>query len=240
MFILVLVLSACSSARPTDTAALTTATAIPTEPVMTPITATEVMAATAMPAAETPVSGTPTTGAAAQTNQGIAIRDPWVHPPMDAIAITPGAGQGQMPGQGPGQGQMPGQGQGQSRGQGPGQGRGQGPGQRDGLLAGPDTSSLFMTLVNQNSTPVALTGVSTDVAGTVQLAQIQPVQQIQPVEQIEVPANGQIEIAPGPGYQMLLLDLTRELQLDEMLNFTLTFQDGSTIEISAPVRMPMS
>ncbi len=226
MSILVLVLSACSSARPTDTAALTTATAIPTEQIMTPITATEVMAATAMPAAETPVSGTPTTGAVApaQTAQGIEIRDPWVHPPMDAIAVTPGTGQGV----GPGQGQMPGQGQGYM------------PRQSGGLPAGPESSSLFMTLVNQNSTPVALTGVSTDIAGTVQLAQIQPVQQVQAIEQIEVPANGQVEIAPGPGYQVLLLDLTRELQRDETITFMLTFQDGSVIEISALVRMPMS
>lgn len=103
---------------------------------------------------------------------------------------------------------------------------------------GDDASSLFLTLVNQGNTATTLTNVQTDAAETVAFYRVQPPQQFSPIEAIELPAGEQVTLAPGPGSHIVLQNFTREVQVGDTIDLTLTFMQAGQITTQAEVRMP--
>ncbi len=101
-------------------------------------------------------------------------------------------------------------------------------------------SAAYMTLVNTGNAADRLIRATTDAAATVELHTVimeNEVAQMRPVEAIEVPANGRTELKPG-GYHVMLLDLTRDLQVGDTVRLTLTFERAGDIQVDAPVREP--
>lgn len=55
------------------------------------------------------------------------------------------------------------------------------------------------------------------------------------VDKIEVPANGKQELKPG-SYHIMLIDLKKPLKEGETLSLEVFFEDGSSLNIKAPVQ----
>ncbi len=63
------------------------------------------------------------------------------------------------------------------------------------------------------------------------------VMKMRAVPHIEVKAHGQTELKPG-SFHVMLIDLTAPLNEGDKVPIGLTFDDGSTIAIEAPVKKP--
>lgn len=59
--------------------------------------------------------------------------------------------------------------------------------------------------------------------------------QMRPVEKIEIPADGQVELAPG-GLHIMLIGLQRALQPGDSIEVTLNFEQGDPLTVTATVR----
>jgi hypothetical protein len=52
-----------------------------------------------------------------------------------------------------------------------------------------------------------------------------------------VPAGGQVELKPG-GYHVMLIGLTRDLNVGDKFPVTLEFASGAKLQVEAEVRQP--
>jgi hypothetical protein len=64
------------------------------------------------------------------------------------------------------------------------------------------------------------------------------VMKMRPVAAIDIKAKGEALLQPG-GLHVMLIDLKEPMKDGEKIAITLGFDDGSSKEISAPVRRPM-
>lgn len=96
-------------------------------------------------------------------------------------------------------------------------------------------SGAFMTLANASSIPYALTSVSFNAAGVVELHETSmngTMMQMRRISQIDIPANGSVELKPG-SYHVMLMGLNKGLTAGTTETLTLTFSDNSqkTVEV---------
>lgn len=112
-------------------------------------------------------------------------------------------------------------------------------GQHGGMNMGSGSNSAaYMTLVNQTDTSDALISATTDVAETVELHTViddNGVMKMRPVEKIDLPAGGEQQLKPG-GFHIMLLNIKKDLNEGDTVHLTLTFQNGGTLEVDAPVK----
>lgn len=108
----------------------------------------------------------------------------------------------------------------------------------------PPTQSVtgaFMVLVNTSDADRAAVSAESSVAGTVELhTHIQDggVMRMRQVEKIDVPAGGMMELKPG-GFHLMIIDLKESLEIGQMVDIKLNFDDGSSTEIQAEVKSVM-
>ena len=101
-------------------------------------------------------------------------------------------------------------------------------------------SAAFMVISNSGSAPRQLLKAQSPVAKTVELhnhVNENGVMKMRPVTHIVVPAHGKAELKPG-SYHVMLIDLKAPLKEGEAVPLTLSFDDGSTQRVDAPVRKP--
>ena len=94
-----------------------------------------------------------------------------------------------------------------------------------------------MTLANASSTPYALTSVSFNAAGMVELHETSmngKMMQMRRISQIDIPANGSVELKPG-SYHVMLMGLDKGLTAGTTETLTLTFSDNSQKTVEASV-----
>ncbi len=99
-------------------------------------------------------------------------------------------------------------------------------------------SAAYMTITNEGSKPVRLVAVSTPIAGRAQLhtTRIEDgVMKMRPVKAIEIGPGQTVELEPG-GYHVMLLGLEEPLRLDDHFDLTLTFDNGTTVDVVVHVR----
>jgi len=60
---------------------------------------------------------------------------------------------------------------------------------------------------------------------------------MQPQENVPIPAQGQVSFKPG-GLHVMLIGLTQDLNVDDTLALTLTFQNAGTLQLEVPVKTP--
>lgn len=107
---------------------------------------------------------------------------------------------------------------------------------------GTPTTGAFMTIKNSGSADRKLLRVDSPIAKTVELhnhINDNGVMKMRPVKEIDVKSNGQAELKPG-SYHVMLIDLKQALQEGEKVPMTLSFDDGSTKSIDAPVKKPQA
>ncbi len=103
----------------------------------------------------------------------------------------------------------------------------------------PSMSAAFMTIDNDGTESVTLTGASTPVAGMVEIHEMAMADGAMTMQAL----SGGLEIAVGRGkvlepggYHVMLMDLQSELAAGDEVELTLEFSDGSTKELVVPVK----
>lgn len=103
---------------------------------------------------------------------------------------------------------------------------------------GQPNSAAFMTIVNTGDSDHSITSASSPVAETVELhthTNENGVMEMRQIDKIDLPAKGRAELAPG-GLHIMLIGLRQELKPGENAQLTLTFDDGSTAIVDAPIQ----
>lgn len=103
---------------------------------------------------------------------------------------------------------------------------------------GQPTSGAFMLLKNGGEADHALVQASSPAAQVVELhTHINEggMMKMRQVERIDVQAGGETPLQPG-GYHVMLINLTGPLAPGAMIPITLTYEDGSSETVEAPVR----
>ncbi|WP_316366494.1 copper chaperone PCu(A)C [Candidatus Thiodiazotropha sp. CDECU1] len=103
---------------------------------------------------------------------------------------------------------------------------------------GQPNSASFMVLHNKGDKGSALMSASTPAADVVELhthTMEEGMMRMRKVEKIDLPAGEVVKLQPG-GLHVMLIGLKQKLVPDEKLSLTLTFADGSSLQVDAPVR----
>ena len=101
-------------------------------------------------------------------------------------------------------------------------------------------SAAFGTLENDGDTDLVVTGVESPASTTMQLHETVENESGSMVMRekdggFTIPAGGSFELAPG-GNHLMLMDLTAPVTAGTDVEFTLTLEDGSTFEFTAPAK----
>jgi len=100
------------------------------------------------------------------------------------------------------------------------------------------TSAAFMQFQNSDAVEQFLVSASTPAAAAVELhmhTADDGVMRMRQIAHVHLPPNKTVSLQPG-GLHIMLFDLTAPLNVGDQVPITLTFEDGSTKEISAEVR----
>ena len=96
-------------------------------------------------------------------------------------------------------------------------------------------AAAYMTIHNDADTPATLTAASSPACGILMLHQSQDTSgmaMMMSVPSIKIPAHGSVTFAPG-GYHLMCM--SPSMKLGAKIPITLTFQDGATLPVTAPV-----
>jgi copper(I)-binding protein len=100
------------------------------------------------------------------------------------------------------------------------------------------TTAAFMQVQNSSETERAIVSAGTPAAGTVELHTHEHdngVMRMRQVPKIVLPPGETVSLEPG-GLHVMLFDLQSPLAPGDEVSLTLTFDDGSSKQITAPVR----
>lgn len=103
-------------------------------------------------------------------------------------------------------------------------------------------SASFMVLSNTDLKDIALVKGSSSVAKAVELhnhINEDGVMKMRQVQQINIPASGNVNLQPG-GYHVMLIGLNQDLMEGKEIDLKLDFSDGSSQELTIPVKKIMS
>ena len=104
---------------------------------------------------------------------------------------------------------------------------------------GQPISAAFMTLHNHGIDEKILVKVHSDVAGAAEMHNhilADGMMKMRRIDTIVVPGHGRVELKPG-GLHIMLIGLSRNLQVGERVTINLEFADGERLTVNAPVQM---
>ncbi|MFZ5877908.1 MAG: copper chaperone PCu(A)C [Chloroflexota bacterium] len=106
-----------------------------------------------------------------------------------------------------------------------------------------ENSAVYLLLHNHTAEDDELLSASTDAAEIVELHESRMVagtdmMEMVPQDSIPLPAGGKAELKPG-GLHIMLIGLTRDLNVGDEISLILTFKSGLTLTLSVPVEEGM-
>jgi copper(I)-binding protein len=107
--------------------------------------------------------------------------------------------------------------------------------------SGATTTAAFMVLKNNDTRDVKLIKAESSVSQTAELhthLNENGVMKMRQIPEILIKAKGETVLQPG-GLHIMLINLKAPLKEGEKVNITLDFDDGSHMQVEAPVRTPM-
>lgn len=107
-------------------------------------------------------------------------------------------------------------------------------------LPGAPNGAAFMQLVNDSTQALSIVSATSSASEYCELhthIHDNGVMRMRQVEAIEIPAQGSVELKPG-GLHLMLFNI-QPLSLDDQVELTLTFSDGSSKTVTAPVKSLM-
>jgi periplasmic copper chaperone A len=102
---------------------------------------------------------------------------------------------------------------------------------------GQSTTAAFMKVMNTGKEPIALIAAISDSAQTAELhmhKHADGMMQMTKVSRLEIPAQRQVEFAPG-GYHLMLINLKRTLHAGDKVSITLFDERGKSYSAQLPV-----
>jgi copper(I)-binding protein len=99
------------------------------------------------------------------------------------------------------------------------------------VLPGGLPAGGYVILHNDGDQPVTLVGARSSAYASVMLHQSSThtgMGRMRMIERLDVPAHGQVALAPG-GYHLMLMDAAKVVQPGQNVPVTLQFTDGSTL-----------
>ncbi|MER2598794.1 MAG: copper chaperone PCu(A)C [Caldilineales bacterium] len=118
---------------------------------------------------------------------------------------------------------------------------GGGMGDMAGMGHGGANSAVYMMLKNGTDKADRLVSATADVAMTIEIHETVMQGDVMQMQQVagglEIPAKGQVELKPG-GYHVMLIGLTKDLNVGDKFPLTLTFANGESMQLEVPVREP--
>ncbi len=106
---------------------------------------------------------------------------------------------------------------------------------------GQDQTAAYLVLRNSAEHQAALVAASSPAAHTTELhttVKENGMMKMRPVTRIEIPAGGEVRLAPG-GPHIMLIGLKEPLTEGKSVTLNLRFEDGTTRSVQAPVRAVM-
>ncbi|WP_026972887.1 copper chaperone PCu(A)C [Aliagarivorans marinus] len=103
---------------------------------------------------------------------------------------------------------------------------------------GVTTSAAFMHIKNDAASSLSLVSATTQQASKVELhtmVQEGDIMMMRQVDAIDLPGNGEVMLKPG-GLHVMLFGLEKPLVEGDSLKLELQFSDGSSQQISAPIK----
>jgi hypothetical protein len=103
---------------------------------------------------------------------------------------------------------------------------------------GQDQTAAYLTLRNTDKQDHALVRAASPAARVTELHTVIDeggIKKMRPVPKIDIPAGTETKLQPG-GLHIMLIGLKQPLAAGASVAITLTFEDGSSTDISAPVR----
>ncbi|MDX1296597.1 MAG: copper chaperone PCu(A)C [Sulfurimonadaceae bacterium] len=99
-------------------------------------------------------------------------------------------------------------------------------------------SAAFMTIMNSSDKAIDLVEAKSNASKVVELHEhvnVEGMMQMRQIPKITVPANGSTQLQPG-GLHVMLIGLNQKLKAGELVQLTLSFSNGETITLDAPVK----
>lgn len=110
---------------------------------------------------------------------------------------------------------------------------------RPGLQGG--NSAIYLTIQNNTGSTDFLVSATCDAAKTVELHKSMMdnsgTMSMHPLQEIELPSGQSVELKPG-GLHVMLIDLQRDLKVNEEIKVTLNFKNSASTTLTAPVKQP--
>lgn len=106
---------------------------------------------------------------------------------------------------------------------------------------GAGMTAAFLRLNNSGTHAVKLVAAASPAAGSVELhghSHENGVMQMRAVPAVTIPAGGSVALEPG-GLHLMVFELKTSPKAGEQFPLVLTFDDGSTLPVSADVRSPL-
>lgn len=106
------------------------------------------------------------------------------------------------------------------------------------VLPGSLPAGGYVILHNDGERPAVLQGASSPAYGNVMLHQSSTetgMGRMRMVDKLEIPAHGQVALAPG-GYHLMLMEPGKPVQPGQAVTVTLHFADGSTLPTAFTAR----
>ena len=105
-----------------------------------------------------------------------------------------------------------------------------------------ETSALFGQFVNSSDKDHYIVSAETKAAGKVELHDVimeGDVMKMRRVEKIKIPANGSVTLKPG-SLHIMLFNLEKPLAEGNIIPVKITFANGETQDLEAPIKKVMS
>jgi len=99
-------------------------------------------------------------------------------------------------------------------------------------------TAAFFTIMNHGKNAVKLISASSNIAERVELHVHQHdngVMKMRQVDSITIASHGHVDLQPG-GYHVMFLGLKKSLKEGQTVTMTLSFDNGETIKLNAPVQ----
>jgi len=108
-----------------------------------------------------------------------------------------------------------------------------------------DNSAVYLTITNHGAADVVLVGAETDAAHMAEIhetvmevavvdGRLVQNMQMQHGDRLVIPAGGSVNLRPG-GLHLMLIGLTRDLEVGQSITVRLVAADGSVLELAVPV-----
>ena len=107
---------------------------------------------------------------------------------------------------------------------------------------GQANSAAFMQIHNKDTKAHALVKAESSVSEVVELhthLNEGGVMKMRRVEKIDLPAGKSVALKPG-SFHIMLINLKKPLKINETVDLALTFEDGSTLKMTAPIQAVMA